>query len=490
MAFKKNKTFTFDMNFKIMELQNIDAFTKPNDLKKYVKEIMQYVMSKYFGGWPAFSARVNEIIAADHSLKHVEVRDFSTWRRKQQKTLIEDTDTPYYWRELYSCILLKIIEENGGDTANSKKSIHDKIHQSKEKKTIVRYGVFPCQDTILPLFFEELYNDVDFGVDFITFDNWNDGLDAFQNNKIDVALHNFPTAVSFNSRLDSKSPLFFWPFFSFNGYSFWVRTSAIKEFIRKNRINKSGFEKWSKDEKKKFFSQAKILVEGKTDFEWVLIDYLRKLEFTPPEIFNISNKWNKEYNTNEAKRIFVSEKDYAGYVTNPIHTLDLKQQKYRGAFTLLLHGNDFTSHNNFNGLICSGEYYKAHENIIHKLIEKWFLHTAALKRKIDQLTKKNPLITSKQSVSITIPSLIAFLNKETASDIEGEHLQYIYDASYNKFYDNHSTAFRDFYEIDLANEKIIGNYVGITEMELSINSQSPEAIKEVINAIKNNMIYL
>ena len=137
----------------------------------------------------------------------------------------------------------------------------------------------------------------------------------------------------------------------------------------------------------------------------------------------------------------------------------------------------------------SGEYYKANESIIHKLIEKWFLHTDVLKRRINLLTKRNPLEVSKQTVSITIPALIAFLKKETKSQIEEEHLQYIYDSSYNNFYDNHTKAFKDFYETDLSDEAIIQNYIGIAQMELKESVNSNE-IREVIDAIKNSMIEL
>lgn len=469
----------------MMELKDIELIKKPRDLKEYIKDVMIFVKEEYFKGWPDFGDKINEIIQ-QNSCKEIAIKDYSTWRRKQAKDLVEDKDSVYYWKELYDIVLLKIITENGGNT-KVRKSIHQRLHQGNEEKKVVRYGVFPCQDTILPLFFEELYNDFEFEVEFITFNDWNDGLEAFLNDKIDVALHNFPTSVAFNAEIDSKSPLFFWPFFSFKGYSLWARTSYLNDFVTNNNISKSLFERWSKDEKKKFFQDSRILVEKKTDFEWVLKEYLKNIGCSQPEIAEIDRKCFRPYNTNYAKSKFVNEVKYSIYVTNPIHTFDLQQPKYTKDFTLLLHGNDFTNHNNFNGLICSVEYYNNNQDIIHKLIEKWFIHTDALKRKIANLSMKNPLLKKEHSVSITIPSLLAFLNKETASEIKEEHLKYIYDPTYNKFYDNPLKAFRDFYDIDLSNEEIIQNYIGIARIELNKGIDNSTAIRTVICSIKDMM---
>ena len=150
---------------------------------------------------------------------------------------------------------LKLLQKNGGAI----KKIYTSKNKPKKRKekNCKRYGVFPCQDTILPLFFEELYNDVDFEVEFTTFKDWNAGLEAFQNDKIDVALHNFPTTVAFNSELKNQSRSFLLPFFSFKGYSLWVRTTALNEFITKYGVIKSTFDVWSKEEKKNSFWKLK-----------------------------------------------------------------------------------------------------------------------------------------------------------------------------------------------------------------------------------------
>jgi len=424
-----------------------------NDLSKIRTEV--YDLVETINGWgigfPKLKKLIDSAIENDYEKDNF-IKEHGHWR-KILKDKIGDYDIQF-WSSLKNLITKIYTEQKKhfDSTAYTAKSFQDKVKQRiNYNKAKVRYGVFPCQDTILPMFFKQSYNR-NLEVEFTAFPNWNDGLNAFLSNKIDVALHSFPTALALSAIVNSGKPMFFFPLFSFNGYGIFIKSKTIKLTAEKNDL-KPDYNLFNDSVKKDIFESSKIIVEKETDFEWVLKKYSERQGCDYETIMN-----NIHYeNTNKGKRTFISDIKSIIYCTNPIHIADIKDNKN---CCLIRHGDSLIDHQNFNGLICTKSFFENSNDTIAELVATWFNDIKDMKRNMRKVKKK---ILDLQT-NILFPQLQRFLNEYTNSNISLESLIELFD--YNEFHDTPEYCFKSFYEGNLGNKNYVHNYVEITQMML------------------------
>ena len=435
--------------------------------------------------WKTFKKYIDEAInEANGTLDEVHILASETQWRK----IIADGEgggKPKWWSELNS--LLDKVEKKLSDlfSVSSEKvtELHRKIdlrvHHSKTK---IKYGIFPCQDTILPLYFEQSYNR-NLEVEFVTFNNWNEGLKAFQSksNPIHVALHNFPTTVAFNSLIGSEHPLFFYPFFSFNGYGIFVKREAIKKIAKKFKQSvTSTFAQLSEEAKKDLFETNKILVERNTDFEWAVMSFCNSVNCNKDKI--VSNFIN--CNTNEAKGKFLDRKikTYNIYCTNPINIFDLKRNAPKNFIELISHDEGVAEHHNFNGLICTIDFLNKNGEAVAELIATWFNDIVRLKKEL-----KNARTATSSKHNKILPTLTEFLKQQIPSQIILDDLLNVYEG-HNTFYETPKEAFNKFYqEVMKTDNKIFQNSKEISLIQLGKKEDTDNEVLRVMNLIKNHM---
>jgi len=197
-------------------------------------------------------------------------------------------------------------------------------------------------------------------------------LEAFKSDDIDVALHNFPTVLAYMKEMKEETGMFFFPFFTFYGYAIFVRKSTIAQFAGTNGCEKKIID-WKNVYVKEFLETNEILLERKSDMEWVFKKFCGKY----------GCDWSKvepniiDCDINSGKTKFIDEGSIALYCTNSMHIADLK--KHSDKFEVIAKGRELTSHQNYNGLICKMDYLNEHPEIIKELIEIWFNNIAHFK---------------------------------------------------------------------------------------------------------------
>jgi hypothetical protein len=435
--------------------------------------------------WPIFKTYIDDAInERSDSLKWVSIKSHhSQW----MKIIVdgEGGGNPEWWSEFNSLLdvienrFIKLIDVSKEKVTELHRLIESKVHLSKTK---IKFGVFPCQDTILPLFFEQSYNR-NLDVEFVIFKNWNEGLNAFKSklNPIQVALHNFPTTVAYNSLIDSEYPLFFYPFFSFNGYGIFIKKDAIKKVaIQFGQSPYSTFSELYDDAKKELFETNKILVEKFTDFEWAVLSFCRSLDCDKSKV--IANFEN--HNTNEAKNIFLKEGDnnFNIYCTNPLNIVDLIRNTNNDSIELIDHDKGLTEHHNFNGLICTIDFLSKNGDAVAEVISTWFNDIVRLNKEL-----KNSNSFTGMGYSKILPELTDFLQKKIASNINNEDLIKIYNG-HNTFYESPREAFNKFYyEVLTTGSNIFENNKEISLIQLGKEIDSDNKIETMMNLIKNHM---
>lgn len=434
--------------------------------------------------WADFKKYIDEAISEKgDSLKEVRKKSHhSQWRK-----IIVGGDrggNAEWWSEFNS--LLDVVESKLNNLISVSKEKVSELHQLIESKTHtsktkIKFGVFPCQDTILPLFFEQSYNR-NLDVEFVVYKNWSEGLKAFQSklNPIHVALHNFPTTVAFNSKINSEHPLFFYPFFSFNGYGIFIKKKALmKVAIKYGQSVDSTFSQLHDIAKKELFETNKILVERNTDFEWVVLSFCHSLECDKERVVgNFAN-----YDTNEAKSIFLSNENdtFNIYCTNPLNIVDLKRNADNDSFELIDHNKGLTEHHNFNGLICTIDFLNKNGDAVAEVISTWFNDIVRLNKEL----KGASSVTG--SYSKILPGLTDFLQKQMASNIRQEDLVKIYHG-HNTFYESPKEVFDKFYyEILTAGSRAYDNNKEISLIQLGKIEDSDNEIEIMMNLIKKHM---
>ncbi len=430
--------------------------------------------------WNDWHGYVLEITNLETFTEFKHFPDSGKWTKLISSEAIGKRRNIGWWQDL-ELISKKIIQNFSEKSYLPEKSKNNngpfKPHPNDKEQ--VHYIVFPCQDTMLASFFEDSYVSNSIDVQFHHCVNWAEGLpQLFDRDTNVVIVHNFSTAIAYNS-LKPKAPLLFWPFFHFKGYGLFIKKESVKSFCAKNGIPVTSFMELEENERIKFLESISILVEQKTDFEWALKTFVEKVGgiFSNVHIIN--------WNTNSAKAEFIKGQKYAAYCTNPIHIVDILASANKDDFELIPLQNKL-NHKNFNGLICSAEYYSQHPEVIDELIDKWFAHTGSFLKKLRKIN--NPSFSEdKSAISFTISNLQSFLKEHTKSDISEDQVGKVYDEDNNHFYSDLLSAFKEFYGKALNNSAFVQNYIEIAKIQLGSNQKSEEEVKNVLFSIKQRM---
>jgi hypothetical protein len=421
-----------------------------------------YLVDKHNHTLENFKKRIDAYIE-EHHPKYVTSISTSAWSKIRRPAHLQkhnNTKSREHWEEL-EAILLAIRFAYEGELPEDLKK-----ETPKESNGFfyVRYGIFPNQDTILPFYFQETYGSKHYQVDFIFYENWDEGLKALLENEVDVLLHNFPTTIAYSAIIGESDPLFFWPFFNFYGYGIFLKASVFNAFVKERKLNNTAF-KYLGAARAELLKSTKILVEKNTDFEWVLYDYLTKKVGLNEDDLKQLHLVNE--NTNIAKGLFEASDDYGVYITNPIHIYDLiakTDQSQEKLYDLLAHGINATDHKNTNGLICHKSLFDKHGPVIRDIIDKWFIHTDSFTRKLSKMALKDPLAKTRE---FTIPKLLEDLNRDTKSNIELHQLANVFAEKSIHFYPDAGDAFKAFYDELLNNDKLLDNYIEIAQLEIN-----------------------
>lgn len=279
---------------------------------------------------------------------------------------------------------------------------------TKEK---VRYSISKFQDTILPIIHKPAILRK-YHVIFEEQLNWNQCLDALIAEKIDVALHSFPTALAYMSNPAVTNEIFFWPFFTFHGYAIFINKKKFKLYCKKKGLNVSSFKEMEDNFDKAtitaYLTECKIVLERFTDVEWVVKDFLRKHD-CDWEYIKENNLLDE--NINEGKRKFKNDNHGDILCTNSLHVLDLEGRKEK--FELVDKGDKLTKHKNFNGLICTMEFYNEKKALVNKIISSWFKCMADTQREWE-IIKSN--YKEGDINNFIYQSLLNYLQEATYSD--------------------------------------------------------------------------
>jgi hypothetical protein len=326
-----------------------------------------------------------------------------------------------------------VFRSNGGrnadelfwkDLATIGKAILAEIESTAEQAEIFTGGSFEAgsangkpfiytlailQDTILPL----LHKPAIMRMNHVTFDeqrHWSECLDALIDEKVDVALHNFPTALAYMSNPDASGDIFFWPFFVFFGYALFVRRESLRRYCTKHNLpydTYAAFRQNSKDVIGGFFRSCEIVVERHTDTEYALKDYITRNGARWEDI-NL-----KDLPINEGKQQFKESGVGDILCTNSLHVLDL--ERLSDKFELIDKGENVTRHNNYNGLICTMDYYHNRPDLIKGLITSWF---ECMKDTVEEwdLIKSSNEIKKNDINNFYHQSLLNYLQDRTFSD--------------------------------------------------------------------------
>lgn len=451
---------------------------KTNNNTNSAEEKMAREDIELFLGWkismPKLIQLLNETINELH-LEHVKPITYKGgWERRFDGSLGKIKGDILWWKEflLVTTEVKRKIKALGTDKEQTLYEILK--NRSPRINDRILYGYFINQDTMLPKFFESSYQQKLPNIKFIPFEDWSEGLEAFASDKIHVALRDFGTTVAYNSLLNLDSPLFFWPFLTFEGYYIIVNSSAIK-----TQFGKDSFKELKPAERKAFLEEQNSIVEKNTDFEWVLKKFC---EHNLCDMKVIQNKITY-MNTRQAKTEFASGSNYGLYSTNPAHAIDLSRKE---GFELLPQ-RTIVNHKNVNGLMCKEDYYKKNKEVIQRLIKPWFDNIMPFKTEIDILALPISHRPENYSPSYTVKNLLNELNELTQSQLNIDDLPLLYEKS-NVFYDEASHAFDEFYNKILTDPMIVNNYCKIAQIQLGRDDTDTTQLRKVIDAIKNNMI--
>jgi hypothetical protein len=457
-----------------------------HQLREDVRKLIIELKGKWSITWSDWNDKV-ETIYNQSSFDYFEYKSNLDWGKLISSKTVGSSKSYDWWQDLMA--ITKQIESTNSSSSlivSREESLYAIL--SKERLQIenrINYGCFIInQDTIIPTFFESLYHSRLPNLRFVTFRDWNEGLEAFAANRIDVALRDFPTTVAYNSLLNrdsiSDSPLFFWPLFSFAGYVIVIKLSALRKYCKKNDINKLSFKALNSKQKTEFLQDLEYIVEKNTDFEWVLKTFCSN---NGCDLKNIQIVYHP---TTKGKREFIDNNGYSGYCTNPTHFVDLHKKK---RYEFIVPQNEILNHKNFNGLICKKDYYQNNKHVIEKLINTWFEHIVPFKKEIKTMACPPNFRPEGYEPSHTVKSLIIELSKETQSSLVIDDLPLLYEHS-NEFYDQPTKAFDEFYKRVLNNPAAIRSYSEIAKIQLNNEPNDFEHIKNVIASIKADMLNL
>lgn len=257
---------------------------------------------------------------------------------------------------------------------------------------VVRYGIAVFQDTILPMFFDYVHRRAmdrhGLRIQFVEME-WNECLNKFRNEKIDVALHNLSTVIPYFSndhrRGDEPSdlPSVFVPFFDFWGQGIFIRESVLdrldggrlKDIKNDLRTPRYLFgDSVSEDTRKKvlytLLKETKAIATKGTDLE-VAIDNLYDLAGLDP---NAQDWEHVRAYPEDGYRMFIDpQKAYDVYCGGLIQLFKLLRlaDPSTTKTILLCTGKDLKV-SSANGLVTTQSFASKHPRVVRDLTETWF----------------------------------------------------------------------------------------------------------------------
>jgi hypothetical protein len=449
--------------------KNLSLSTEQQEWIDNVDALLSY---EYNLSWPTLRRLVEEK-SHDPEIKHFVWKSYQGFLEKLHDGTTGRGKDVLYWRDL-ALITRKIRQDISGGSSSNETLKTRLLPNTRAIQKRVCYGYFKNQDTMIPRYFESAYK-VDLpNIDFIPFEDWNDGLEAFKSKKVHVALRDFATTVAYNTELPSKSPLLFYPFFSFNGYCIFIKKHAIRAFCKSIGSSKSSFRSLSLDERAAFLEQQHYLVEQRTDFEWILDRFCIENGCTDLAKVKALTTYR---NTRSGKIEFNDNKIYTIYSTNPAHMIGLlRSNQYELAPPIKVH-------NNFNGLIFTEEYARNNQDIIALLIKRWFETIEMFTSELSTLRLPAPSRPESYRPTYTVTSLVADLGGEIEETLTPENLPQLYEY-YNKFYQTPQSAFDEFYPTLLTDTEVLDRYIDIASIQLNRPIDDRNKVVEMIKMIK------
>lgn len=342
--------------------------------------------------------------------------------------------------------------------------LHYKIRQKEKGDKPFTLGVFPFQDTILPKFYEPVYqSELNIKIEEVT--DWGAGINYLKSGQVDVLLGSYPLYLS-GVEIDDKdnsliSPYLFWPLFSFSGYSIIVAKEKLG--AQYQNINPD----WQDIKDQQLLKGMKIIYEKGTDFEWAAHSILlKKLNIAEDdlEVVNLP--------TNEGKKAFVDGKADI-YCTNCVQLFDLTSlPDFNNRFLILAFGKKDFQHDNFNGFIASDAFINENFKAFAELVNCWFNSIKHFQKEVIapylelQKTVGNIILKSanKPRINMVAESITTFINKQSGTNISVANLMQMYPL-FDVFHPTPEVAIDAFLSDDhLEENKILQQYFEIMRL--------------------------
>ena len=428
---------------------------------EYIQEVIEFGrrLKTSYSSWDDFKDDLNKTIIDLKLEKTVRpYADKNGWRKRFSNNGIEGSKkSPIYWQDLMKALnSLKANvknadgqkQKNGSVLKGTKIVVHNGF-----KPGSVKYSISKLQDTIIPYVYKSSYNmsftkNVIFLLDY----SWNKCLEKIITRDVDVAIHNFPTILAYFESIESNKDMFFFPFFTFSGYGICIKKEKIYEFGKKcGRKKISEFDDLSLKEKRDFLETNNIILERNTDLEWVYKKFCDKYQCNWSLIEN--NILDEDIDLGKIK--FVNESSIGLYCTNSIHIADLKSN------TNIEILEKITDHHNYNGLMCTLDFFSNNLEIIIGLISIWFNNISLFNNDLKYLNSNRD---KKDFLNFHVVSLLEKLNEITNSKVSIEDFVNSYEK--NEFFYSHMSASQSFISDVLNNDEIIINNLEIAELQL------------------------
>lgn len=426
-------------------------------------------------GWEDLAEKINNAIIELKSQGHSLNLNIKTKldRKSCKKIILDGTATRFNedkYKDLYT--VYEYI-------TNSKADVNNKNNQASNRKEIFNEPFTYCtpkfQDTILPHLYKHFYKEFK-KIKFEINKDWNEILEAFETKDIQVAVNNFSTALAITRSVKENPAMFFFPLFLFKGYGIIIKKSSVETFCLKHNLKTVPFNKLSQENKKIFLENSTIILEPKTDVEWVYKNYCAKYDVD----WNII-KSDKiiPFDVNEGKKKFILKNGSDIYCTNSIHLAHLGKQsdKYE-----IIKNEEVTKHKNVNGILCTMDFFNKNTEIIKELIFIWYHHIIEFNKEKDEILH-DPEVTPFSSDHLK--GFNDSLNKYTYSNLSLHELMKSYKSN-NEFYTDATKAFNEFYTADFVErhttDKSFWEIANIQQ-----GRENEDNMREIILELYNNM---
>lgn len=258
-----------------------------------------------------------------------------------------------------------------------------------------------------------------------------------------MTIHNFPLILAYMLKKNIKQTLFFWPYLTFNGYALFVKKANVEKFCKERSIPVVPFGRLDNDQQQAFLLLQKVTLDVKTDFGFILRDYLQLSGLS----WDLVRNNVVPANIKDGKSLFLKDASIGLYVTNTIHTEDLIRN-HADKVELVTSGDRFTRHRNYNGLLCTMEFYQNNKPLVRNTILQWFKNIASLKAEWNFILynegrdELNYFLTT---------SLLNFINTDTKSNVK--IIDFVKSYRNNHFFSNPNEAFDSLYHDALKDPK-------------------------------------